>query len=157
MRELIRSLAEKKTIIFSTHIMQEAAAISDRILIINRGRKIADGTLAELEEQAMKSDRFRLTVKAGRDEVEKELRALTAATRTEFIGEREGFVTFEISSKFGTDLWQHMDTLVKKNAWPLQSFGRHRISLEDAFLELTRTSHPETGDEEDAVKGGETP
>lgn len=155
MRELIRQLAREKTIIFSTHIMQEAAAISDRILIINMGRKIADGTISELEQQAMRSDLFRLTVKADREEAHKELGRLSSTTGFEFIGERDGFVTFEIQSRFGTELWLEMDKLVKTRSWPLRSFGPHRISLEDAFLELTKASRSEPDDNDAAEQGGE--
>ncbi len=154
MRELFRQLAQEKTIIFSTHIMQEAAALSDRILIINLGRKIADGTLSELEREAMKCDLFRLTVKAEREEVQKELGGLRSATGFEFIEERDGCVTFEIQSSFGATLWLEMDTLVKARRWPLRSFGPHRISLEDAFLELTRASRREAHSDNSVAKGG---
>ena len=139
-RELIRKLSKEKTIIFSTHIMQEASAISDRILIINFGKKVADGTVEELEEQAMKTDRFRLTVKAGEKDVRDGLSGLKTATDLKFRGEENGFVTFEIRSKFGTDLWAEVDKIVKEKGWPLKSFGSQRISLEDTFLELTRVS-----------------
>ena len=139
-RKLIRNLAEKKTIIFSTHIMQEASAVSDRILIINRGRKVADGSISELEERAMKQDCFRLSVKVGRDEVQNALSGLRSATAISFISEKNGFVTFELRSKFGADLWSEVDRIVKDKAWPLRSFGSHRISLEETFLELTRAS-----------------
>jgi ABC-2 type transport system ATP-binding protein len=155
MRELIRRLAEGKSIIFSTHIMQEAAAITEHILIINGGRKIADGTITELEEQAMKSDCFRLTVKASAEEVQKGLGGLSSATGINLIEERDGFVTFEIECKFGTELWSEMDKLVKTNGWPLQSFGAHRISLEDAFLELTRDSLEIAQGTETAERGGD--
>lgn len=144
-RELIRQLAKEKTIIFSTHIMQEASAVSDRILIINMGKKIADGTIAELEEQAMKTDCFRLTVKASREDVQSGLGGVSSATDISFIGEENGFVTFEIRSKFGADLWSEVDQVVKAKGWPLQSFGAHRISLEDTFLELTRVSQNSAG------------
>jgi ABC-2 type transport system ATP-binding protein len=144
-RELIRHLAKEKTIIFSTHIMQEASAVSDRILIINMGKKIADGTIAELEEQAMKTDCFRLTVKASREDVQSGLSGVSSATDISFIGEENGFVTFEIRSKFGADLWSEVDQVVKAKGWPLQSFGAHRISLEDTFLELTRVSQNSAG------------
>ncbi|UCD56436.1 MAG: ATP-binding cassette domain-containing protein [Candidatus Hydrogenedentota bacterium] len=156
-RELIRRLAREKTIIFSTHIMQEASAISDRILIINMGKKIADGTIAELEEQAMKTDRFRLTVKASRDDVQEGLRGLRSAIDISFIDENDGFVTFEIRSKFGTELWSEVDRLVKARGWPLQSFAAHRISLEDTFLELTRASQKAVRVAETPGEGGEQP
>ena len=49
-RALVRRLAADKTIIFSTHILQEASAVADRLLIIHQGRIIADGTLAQLRQ-----------------------------------------------------------------------------------------------------------
>lgn len=51
-RDLIKSLAKKKTIIFSTHILQEVEAVADRIVIINEGKIISQGTLEELAAQA---------------------------------------------------------------------------------------------------------
>lgn len=139
-RDLIRQLAREKTIIFSTHIMQEASALSDRILIINFGRKVADGTISELEEQAMKTDCYRLAVQAAREDVQNALTGLRSASQIQFVSEEQGFVTFELRSKFGNDLWKEVDQLVKAKGWPLRSFGSHRISLEDTFLELTRVS-----------------
>lgn len=50
-RDLIKSLAKKKTIIFSTHILQEVEVMADRIVIINEGKIISQGTQRELEEQ----------------------------------------------------------------------------------------------------------
>ena len=55
-RDLIRNLAKRKTIIFSTHILQEVDALADRIVIINNGRIIAEGTKQELAKQAMESE-----------------------------------------------------------------------------------------------------
>lgn len=50
-RSLIKSLGKNKTIIFSTHIMQEVAALCDRVVIIHRGKIVADGPVEELEQQ----------------------------------------------------------------------------------------------------------
>lgn len=51
-RDLIRSLAKEKTIVFSTHILSEVEAIADRIVIVNEGKSVAQGTLTELRQQA---------------------------------------------------------------------------------------------------------
>jgi len=139
-RQLIRDLSETMTIIFSTHIMQEASAVSDQILIINHGKRIAFGTVAELEQKAMKQDVARLTVKAPRDQVQNALSGVRSAERVEFVKEKNGFVTFELRSKFGSGLWQEVDGIVKEAGWPLRAFGEHRLSLEDTFIELTRVS-----------------
>jgi ABC-2 type transport system ATP-binding protein len=50
-RGLIRQLGQEKTVIFSTHIMQEVQALSDRVVIINRGRLVADGTIGQLQRR----------------------------------------------------------------------------------------------------------
>jgi len=154
-RDLIRRLARDKTIVFSTHIMQEASALSDRIVIINQGRKIADGTIEELEQQAMKTDCSRLTVRADREAVYSALSGLRGASQITFVGEDNGCVTFELRSRFGAELWQEVDALVKAQGWPLKTFATHRISLEDTFLELTRASRNGGKSGSKVAKGGE--
>jgi ABC-2 type transport system ATP-binding protein len=54
-RDVIKEIGQEKTIIFSTHILQEISAVCDRIVIINRGKLVADGTLGELEQAAVAS------------------------------------------------------------------------------------------------------
>ncbi|MCI0597199.1 MAG: gliding motility-associated ABC transporter ATP-binding subunit GldA, partial [candidate division Zixibacteria bacterium] len=54
-RDLIKELAAEKTIVFSTHILQEVEAIADRIVIINEGKIVSEGTQKELEEQVRSS------------------------------------------------------------------------------------------------------
>ena len=56
-RNLIKELAQTKTILFSTHILQEASAISNRLFIMNRGKIVAQGTLDELRGQGSKEDK----------------------------------------------------------------------------------------------------
>jgi ABC-2 type transport system ATP-binding protein len=77
-RDLIRHLAKEKTIIFSTHILQEVEAMADRIVIINNGRIVANGTHEELAKLAHDVRRFHLSVDAPQEEVLLELRALDA-------------------------------------------------------------------------------
>jgi len=49
-RSLIKSLAKQKTIVFSTHILSEVEALADRIVIVNEGKLVANGTKAELAQ-----------------------------------------------------------------------------------------------------------
>src|SRR5690554_3900341 len=55
-RDVIKTIGQEKTIIFSTHILQEVTAVCDRIIIINRGQIVADGSLHELEERVAKAE-----------------------------------------------------------------------------------------------------
>jgi ABC-2 type transport system ATP-binding protein len=76
MREVIRNLGSSHTVILSSHIMQEVAAVCDRVVIINRGEIVASGTPAELAAQLGGGDSVRVRVKASREEIERALRGL---------------------------------------------------------------------------------
>jgi ABC-2 type transport system ATP-binding protein len=54
-REVIRSLGQQKTILFSSHILQEVEAICDRVIIINKGQLVADDTLSKLQQMNKES------------------------------------------------------------------------------------------------------
>ncbi len=73
-RELIKSLAGTKTIIFSTHILQEVSPVTDRVVIINEGRIIADGHVGDLRRDAMGSNRVYVGLRAAADEAAAGLR-----------------------------------------------------------------------------------
>jgi len=143
-RRLICSLAREKTIIFSTHILQEVQAVSDRIVIINEGRIIADGTMEELESRAQKSRRFVLTVEASKGAVAEGLRRLLAASDFKLLDETDGgMVTFELKAPVGKDIWPEVDKLVKEQGWPLKELMEDRITMEETFIALTRASMAE--------------
>jgi ABC-2 type transport system ATP-binding protein len=57
-RKLIKDLGKEKTVIFSSHIMQEVQALCDRVIIINKGNMAADGTLADLQQDVTKETKI---------------------------------------------------------------------------------------------------
>ncbi|MFQ5647239.1 MAG: ABC transporter ATP-binding protein [bacterium] len=140
-RELIKNLAREKTIIFSTHILQEVTAVSDRVVIINQGRIIADGTISELEKEADLHNTHHLTVKASRQEVLNELNKIAAIAETKPLGESdEGLCKVEITGCLDDDesIWKDIDRLVKEKNWMLKSFGKKNVPFEDTFILLTQ-------------------
>ncbi|MFQ5455465.1 MAG: ATP-binding cassette domain-containing protein [Nitrospirota bacterium] len=140
-RNLIKGLARKKTIIFSTHILQEVTAISDRVIIINEGRIIADGPKEMLEMKAMKTNRSILVVKAERDDVAKGLDEIKDITGYSFIETIDGsLVKFEVRSEFRKDIWEEIDNLIKRKGWKLRSFHDQPITFEDTFISLIKES-----------------
>lgn len=140
-RRLIRSLAREKTIIFSTHILQEVQAISDRIVIINEGRIIADGTLEQLENRAQKSCRLVLTVAASKGAVSHALGRIPDLSDFRVLDEASGgMVTFELITPLSKDIWPQVDKLVKEEGWPLKELREDRITMEQTFIALTRAS-----------------
>jgi len=133
-RDLIRSLAKDKTIIFSTHILQEAQAISDRIVIITEGSIVADGTVEELESRVSKGHRFSIIVKTGSSNLKRALSLLKEQAAIDFsVTDLGDFARAMIESHDGGNIWERLTAMVHENGWPVKEFVRERASLEDAF------------------------
>ena len=144
-RRLIGSLARDKTIIFSTHILQEVQAVSDRIVIINEGRIIADGTMEELENRAKKSRRLVMTVEASKGAVSTALGRIPDLSDLKLLDETDrGMVTFELITPLSKDIWPQVDKLVKEEGWPLKELREDKITMEETFIALTRASMAES-------------
>ncbi len=143
-RDLIKSLAGHKTIIFSTHILQEVSPVTDRVVIINEGRIIADGHLEELARDAMRSNRVILAVRNAPGGVEEALRGLAEVTEVKALSVRDLDANrgsrFEVRGPFDSDLIGALDRLCKEHGWELTELREAMFSLEDTFIELTRRS-----------------
>jgi ABC-2 type transport system ATP-binding protein len=139
-RKLIGSLAGQKTVIFSTHILQEVSPVTDRVVIINEGRIIADGRISELTEQAMGDNRVFVTVRRPADEVESALRDLPSLTALRLLDAVGGDSRFELRAPFRHDLTGAVAALASQRGWPLSELHESRFSLEDTFIALTRAT-----------------
>jgi len=144
-RRLIRNLAEGKTVILSTHILQEVEATADRIVIINRGHIVGDGTIEELRNRAQDFERSCITVKTAKEEAERELSALDGVTSVEFEGERDGFVSFRILGKPGACLWRGAGQLARSKDWEIRELRERPLTLEETFLTLTERQSAQGG------------
>jgi ABC-2 type transport system ATP-binding protein len=133
-RELIRSLAKDKTILFSTHILQEAQVISDRIVIITEGNIVADGTVEQLEAKVSRGQRFSLTVKTAASDLKNALTNLKAHSDIDFnVTALNGYSKAMIETSSGSAIWEELTELIHNNKWPVKEFTRERASLEEAF------------------------
>ncbi len=139
-RELIASLAGEKTVVFSTHILQEVGPVTDRVVIVNEGRIIADGHIGELTEQAMGENRIFLTVKADQAEVESGLRELATLSSLRALDTDGPGSRFELRATFGADLTGDVARLSHERKWDLAELHESRYSLEDTFIALTRAA-----------------
>ncbi len=143
-RDLIKSLAGHKTIIFSTHILQEVSPVTDRVVIINEGRIIADGNLDELARDAMVNNRVILAVRNAAGGVEDALRGMAEVTAVKPLTVRDLDANrgsrFEIQGPFDQDLIGALDRLSKQHNWELMELHEATFSLEDTFIELTKRS-----------------
>jgi ABC-2 type transport system ATP-binding protein len=136
-RQLIRTLAEGRTVILSTHILQEVEATADRIVIINHGRIVGDGTFDELRETAKQFERARVSVAGTRTEIERLLSGLSGVRKVQYDGEERGYVSFTVQGKVGTELWREVGQLAKAKNWELRELANRPLTLEETFLHLT--------------------
>jgi ABC-2 type transport system ATP-binding protein len=136
-RTLVRSLAEKKTIIFSTHILQEVEALADRVVILNDARIVADGTKEGIAKRALTVQRVRLAVQADQEAVPEAVQALCEEIR--YTGALGGGVhQFVLRAGAGRPLVRMLDELVRSRRWPLVRLSEEEADLEEAFLALLR-------------------
>ncbi|RKX17299.1 MAG: ABC transporter ATP-binding protein, partial [Candidatus Zixiibacteriota bacterium] len=112
-RQLIKELSAHKTIIFSTHILQEVEAISDRIVIINEGIIIADGTPDELRQMAGENQGYVLEIKAERRKVEASFKDFNGNIHLEYTGGDGEFSRFIITSTDFEKDWKAISEKVK--------------------------------------------
>lgn len=131
-RNLIRTISREKTVIFSSHIMQEVEAVCSRVVIINKGKIVADGAISELKKGEVQKSR---TVMAAFSKpVEKEsLLALEGVKNAEFDGEN-----WEIESEDNTDLRHAIFNFAVENNLTLLTLYQKQYNLENVFRQLTR-------------------
>ncbi len=133
-RELIHSLAKKKTIIFSTHILQEVAPVTDRVVIINNGNIIADGMIDDLQKQAMETNRLFVTINS--PDAGNGLSDLEGVESVIELGNNR----FEVRAPFDLDLRNDIVALSHQNSWQLLEIQEALFSLEDTFIALNQNS-----------------
>lgn len=138
-RNLVRELARSKTVILSTHILQEAEAMADRIIIINRGRIVAQGTLTQLRVKAQESGRVRFAVRASRVDVENSLAEISAIHKRRCEGEESGVCRFVVEGPDDRAIVAHLGMLAVKKSWQVLELTAAPYNLEETFLSLTES------------------
>ncbi len=135
-RKLIRELGKEKTVILSTHILPEVEAITDRILIINKGKIVADGTSESLKTQATENESLIVEIEGGSpSEVLSKLNELATVGKVD-ITSREGN-KFEVTSRPGLSSRKDIFTMCVNNNWFLTQLTPVERKLEDIFRQLT--------------------
>ncbi len=153
-RELIRDLGETKTIIFSTHILQEVQPVTERVVIINQGRIVADGLIPDLKQRAMGSNRIFLGFDEAPAALEDALGALAGFQALLPVGDAAPG-RFELRGSFDDDLVGAVAQLAREKSWRLRELHESPYSLEDTFIALTRRSEAEGATGANAGRAGE--
>jgi ABC-2 type transport system ATP-binding protein len=144
-RNLIREVGQEHTVLLSTHILSEAQQLCNRVLIINKGRIVAEDTPERLQSRLTGAQRVNLTVGGDSDGLERIVAEVPGVTKV--IGVSDGRLEFETAP--GMDPRPEVARAVVSAGFNLLELRQLGMSLEDIFLQLTRDepSPPETSDE----------
>lgn len=135
-RELIKEIGKEKTVILSSHILAEVEATCDRIMIINKGKIVADGTSLELRKQAQGREILKVTIEDGDvNEIFASLQKLEDSELVDFI--EKSSATFEVQSKTEKSARRAIFDLCVAKGWKLTQMTFVETKLEDVFRELT--------------------
>jgi len=135
-RELIKRIGREKTVILSSHILAEVEATCDRILIINKGKIVADGTANELRTRARGNELLKVGIEGGeKNEVFEALKKLETVAVTDFM--KDGENLYEVQSKAGLSSKKPVFQLCVDKGWFLTELTPIETKLEDVFRELT--------------------
>jgi ABC-2 type transport system ATP-binding protein len=137
-RELIEELAEKRTVIISTHILQEMEVLSQRFIILDQGTIVADDSLPGLSDRIMKTRSITFSVKEQKDSVEPVLKGLGGVINVSAVQDN-GTAHFEIEYSKGTDLKSELVRVTAEKSWQLSELKENPASLETVFLALTKS------------------
>ena len=134
-RRLIRRLAERATVLFSTHILSEVEALCDRAIILMNGEVKADARLADLEQTA-----DAVVVLGGKAEgAERALRSLSGVRGVEPFRTADGYPAYRVRGMGDVDLCPAIYGLAQRDNWPLRELRRDVRTLESVFNQLATT------------------
>ncbi len=136
-RNLIREIGREKTVILSTHILPEVEATCDRILIINEGKIVADGTSESLRKQAQGQEVIRVEI-AEADDKDKVITAIQNLETVAMVDPvKDTQFTFLVNSKDEKSSKKSIFEMCVKNNWVLTELTPIETKLEDIFRDLT--------------------
>jgi ABC-2 type transport system ATP-binding protein len=139
-RSMIREFGQQKTLILSTHILPEVQATCDRVIIINRGKLVADGSPDELAGRLRGSQKVKIGF-AGEEfdtsEVVATIRTVPGITSVESSGVERGIQMLTLEAEKESDPRLDLFRMASEKGWPLAELHMERSSLEDIFRELT--------------------
>lgn len=135
-RELIKKIGKEKTVILSSHILAEVEATCDRIMIINKGRIVADGSPDQLRKQATGREILKVSVEDGdKNDIFTSLRDIPTVELVDFSGKDNS--SYEVHSRPGQTSRRAIFEMCRSRNWILTELTPLETKLEDIFRELT--------------------
>lgn len=136
-RKLIKELGKEKTIILSTHILQEVSAVCDKVVIINKGKIVATDTPDNLTKRLSGGMVVNITVRAGSEEVVRCLTNLEKIEKVEKVSSQGVENVFRVHAAEKVDPREIIASAIVRNGWGLLEMSKEKIGLEEIFIKLT--------------------
>ncbi len=136
-RELIKDLAQRHTILLSTHILSEVEMTCQRVLIINRGRIVASDSPENLRGLMRGSARIVAELQGPRESIAEKLGAIAGISRVT-AAEADGWGQFVLECARESDPRAQVAALAAREGWALRELRAEKTTLEDIFVSLTK-------------------
>ena len=138
-RELIRKLAKKHTVILSSHILAEVREVCDYIMIISKGKLVASDTPENLERYLGESGLIEIETRTEASKVKEVLKNVPGIEKVSLKTDASGITSGQIRAKRGQDIREELFTTFAEKKMPLLKLNPVQVSLEDVFMELTQS------------------
>lgn len=135
-RDLIKKLGEKHTVILSSHILTEISAVCDHVFIISKGKLVASDSTENLLEQMSGAQEIELIVKSGADQAKSLLDEMEYVEHAQIQDAQEGRIL--VRAKTGVDAREDVFRQMAENHIPVLEMHTVTRSLEDVFLQITQ-------------------
>lgn len=142
-RELIKSLAPRTTVLLSTHILSEASLTCSRIIIIHRGKILADESTQSLQARFSEFLEIHAEIAGPRQEIQRALQQIPEVKKTSAQELAPPFSRFILRVHSQRDIRAEVFKLSCQRSWPLRELRRREYSLEEIFSRLTEQSTAE--------------
>jgi len=138
MRDVVRKLGKKHTIILSSHIMQEVSAVCDRVMIINKGRIVASDTPERLSSSLTQGHKMSVRIKGEQTKILSALENYPMIKEVKATASREpGTIDFELAGEENMDIREAIFACMAANDLPILMMKSLDLSLEEIFLQIT--------------------
>ena len=138
-REIIRKIGKEKTIVLSTHILSEAEATCDRIIIINRGKIVADGSTESLKQEARRDTTLNVSLEGAQaGDVENKLGSVAGVEAVTIVDNRPGHLDVKLICDAEHETRHRIYACIKATDWLLTAFFLETQTLETIFRNLTQ-------------------
>ncbi len=136
-RSLIRTLGKNHTVLLSTHILQEVAAVCDRIIIINKGKIVADEKTENITRVVENDRRFNVKICGGQREVLDTLKSIPGVSFAEALAGRDGDAyVYTVESEAGVDIRKKLFYTMAQKSFAIIGLEAVGMSLEDIFINV---------------------